>query len=281
MRLNFSHFIHSPNIGARIAAFYWSQTRRFPPAAWEGLHLAKSTKLTFTWNRQLLNAHSWGNGPIILLVHGWNGRASQMSKIGMHLAANGFRAVALELPAHDQHRATHTHLLELADALVCALAAFGPIHGILAHSLGVPVSLLGILQHAYLHRNIRIVAIGAPTQMKMLVENFIQETQMPTSVSSAFLSRLEQNFEAEKKPYPLETSIWDALSLRYMIDKLPNSCLFIHDRQDLLPIHPIEKLVAGRVQSSLLITEGLGHFRTLQNGAVIEKILDFFISEEE
>lgn len=42
-------------------------------------------------------AFEWGSGPLIVLVHGWNGRAAQMAPLATTLAANGFRCVALDV----------------------------------------------------------------------------------------------------------------------------------------------------------------------------------------
>ena len=45
-----------------------------------------------------LVAWSWGEGPTVLLVHGWEGRGSQMAAFAAPLAEAGFRAVAFDAP---------------------------------------------------------------------------------------------------------------------------------------------------------------------------------------
>jgi pimeloyl-ACP methyl ester carboxylesterase len=45
-------------------------------------------------------AWTWGSGPVVLLVHGWGGRAAQMAPLAEHICALGFRAVALDVTAH-------------------------------------------------------------------------------------------------------------------------------------------------------------------------------------
>src|SRR5262249_19040364 len=51
--------------------------------------------------RHALRAYAFGTGAqTVLLVHGWNGHAGQMTRFVRPLVANGFRAVLLDLPAH-------------------------------------------------------------------------------------------------------------------------------------------------------------------------------------
>ena len=43
-----------------------------------------------------MKAWSWGEGPIVLLVHGWNGRATQLGDFVAPLVERGYRVVAYE-----------------------------------------------------------------------------------------------------------------------------------------------------------------------------------------
>lgn len=45
-------------------------------------------------------AFEWGSGPLVILVHGWGGRAAQMAPLAALLASKGYRSVALEIPGH-------------------------------------------------------------------------------------------------------------------------------------------------------------------------------------
>ena len=47
-------------------------------------------------------AWCWGDGPPVVLVHGWGGRATQMAPLAQHLASMGFAAWALDVHAHGQ-----------------------------------------------------------------------------------------------------------------------------------------------------------------------------------
>jgi len=45
-------------------------------------------------------AFEWGEGPLVILVHGWGGRAAQMAPLAVSLAGQGFRCVALDVTGH-------------------------------------------------------------------------------------------------------------------------------------------------------------------------------------
>src|SRR5687767_9628102 len=43
---------------------------------------------------------SWGEGPVVLLVHGWGGHSGQLWKWVDPLVRAGYQAVAVDLPGH-------------------------------------------------------------------------------------------------------------------------------------------------------------------------------------
>ena len=59
---------------------------------------------------------SWGQGPAVLLVHGWEGRAAQWVPMAERLVRSGHRAVMLDLPAHGSSEGSRTHVVAFARA---------------------------------------------------------------------------------------------------------------------------------------------------------------------
>jgi hypothetical protein len=47
-----------------------------------------------------LAATAWGDGPPVLLAHGWESRRSHWSAIVPILAESGYRVIAMDAPAH-------------------------------------------------------------------------------------------------------------------------------------------------------------------------------------
>jgi pimeloyl-ACP methyl ester carboxylesterase len=83
----------------------------------------------------------WGNGPVVYLVHGWGGVSVQLRAFLEPLLAAGHRVVTYDALSHGDsdpgalgpHRTT---VPELAAAFEAVVAAHGPAHAVVAHSLG-------------------------------------------------------------------------------------------------------------------------------------------------
>jgi len=87
---------------------------------------------------------SWGEGPTVLLVHGWNGRAADMAPLAGALARAGYRAVAVDLPAHGRSPGRRTSVADWS-AVLCALGAqLGPLRAVVGHSLGGAATTLAL-----------------------------------------------------------------------------------------------------------------------------------------
>ncbi len=127
------------------------QTRRtIPPwlqaARPLGLHPRRTRRSA--WERRLLDtaervplpsgetALRWGDGPPVLLVHGWEGRSTQLGRFVGPVRAAGFSAVAVDAPGHGDSTATLFSPGGYVDLLVEVDAAVGPVAAVVAHSLG-------------------------------------------------------------------------------------------------------------------------------------------------
>ncbi len=81
-------------------------------------------------------AYSWGSGPTVLLMHGWGGHAGHMTEFVAPLTQAGYRAVAVDAPAHGSSEGRLSSVVHFAAAILTAAETWGPIHGVVAHSFG-------------------------------------------------------------------------------------------------------------------------------------------------
>jgi hypothetical protein len=81
-------------------------------------------------------AWQWGLGPVVLLVHGWEGRGAQLGAFVEPLVRAGFRVVAFDAPAHGESAGSQATLLDFARAVEAVAARVGPIRAVVAHSFG-------------------------------------------------------------------------------------------------------------------------------------------------
>jgi len=72
-----------------------------PVAAAEQAALSKASR--FRYGPDSGNAAwSWGQGPLVILVHGWGGRGAQMAPLATSIAEAGFRCVAFDIAGHGE-----------------------------------------------------------------------------------------------------------------------------------------------------------------------------------
>jgi hypothetical protein len=91
-----------------------------------------------------LAAWSWGDGPVVVLHHGWHGSAAHMAAFVRPLVGSGFRVVAYDAPAHGESPGRTSAAPELARALSAVAAALGGLHGVVAHSVGGAATMLAV-----------------------------------------------------------------------------------------------------------------------------------------
>jgi pimeloyl-ACP methyl ester carboxylesterase len=84
---------------------------------------------------------TWGEGPVVYLVHGWGGWCGQLDAFAAPLAEAGHRVVAFDALGHGgsdpgPSGPGRSTVLELADSLTAVVAGHGPAAAVVAHSLG-------------------------------------------------------------------------------------------------------------------------------------------------
>ena len=82
----------APNLTAAVAERLFYKTRRNGPRPGEREFLEGAMPTTISG----MKAWSWGSGPTVLLVHGWNGRGTQLGAFIEPLVARGYQVVAFD-----------------------------------------------------------------------------------------------------------------------------------------------------------------------------------------
>ncbi|MGH9084591.1 MAG: alpha/beta fold hydrolase [Acidimicrobiales bacterium] len=113
-----------------------------------------------------------GEGPAVLLVHGWRDSSRLWDPLMAELRAGGRAFVAFDLPAHGFSEGERCLVAEVADAILAVAASLGPVDAAVAHSFatsgtclavreGVPVERLVLIAPPLAYRAPSEVAAGA------------------------------------------------------------------------------------------------------------------------
>jgi len=84
-----------------------AMTQRPPISSFEQEAMAQASKMSYGENNKNV-AWVWGDGPLVIFVHGWSGRAAQMAPLALHIANLGFRSVAIDVTGHGDSPKRHT-----------------------------------------------------------------------------------------------------------------------------------------------------------------------------
>ena len=132
-------FIVSDDLGASLAERLFTSPRRHARPERERAVLASGHPFAVDvalrsprWHGAHVTVRGWrwGVGPTVLLVHGWEGRGSQLGAFVEPLVAAGLSVVAFDAPAHGDSPGHRLYLTDLADCIADVAAALGPLHAI-------------------------------------------------------------------------------------------------------------------------------------------------------
>ncbi len=264
-----------PYYAAERAYFLWFKSPRYAVPAREKKWRARAKVYYVHTNTHKVAVYQWlpedtvdarqaSSAPVVVLLHGWSGRATQMGAFVQPLLDSGFQVVALDAPGHGLSSGSESNFFEIEEALQKVCDSLGSVTGFIAHSFGTLV-LAYALRHSL--RCDSVVLLSSPNDMLFLVQRFCKAISLSDKAQAIFLRKLEQRFN---------DNIWNMLTAEINASYLDVPALIIHDKNDEgVPVNMSRRLASAWRNSELLITDGLGHTRILRNKAVIEKAVRF------
>ena len=87
-----------------------------------------------------------GEGPLVILAHGWGGRAAQMIDLAESVARDGYRAVAIDAPGHNTDEQRTSDGFQMAAGLEAVESRFGPPAVVVTHSLGAMAAVMAFAE---------------------------------------------------------------------------------------------------------------------------------------
>lgn len=253
----------STELAARTAWWLWRSPRRFDAPARERELLAKATALRIPVASGHLSGWRWGEGPPVLLVHGWEGRGAQLGSFVEPLVDAGFSVWTFDAPAHGATAGRTASLPAFADAVAATARASGPLAGLVAHSMGAAASAWALAGGL----DCRRVVFVAPPDASLVLERF----QRLVGISDRVRRRMECLLEEVYGTHLSE------VSGPRLGESIRAPLLVVHDRDDqFVPWSDGQAFASSWTRASLMSTEGLGHHRILRDLGVIRRVVAFF-----
>ena len=214
---------------------------------------------------------TWGNGPAVLLMHGWGGARAQMTGVVEPLLAAGYSVVAYDQPAHGESDGKTTNLLEIAPTMDLIAQRAGPFQAILAHSFGTLIT-----SYALVERNFpppeRLVYFGAFNQLLESLPRFQVQAGVSDEIMAGFRAMLYENFGQD---------VLEAITNEFLTPRIHIPALMFHDVADnVTPVEDSRAITRVWKQAQFVETEGLGHRGALQSRSIHEQVVTFLKEAE-
>jgi pimeloyl-ACP methyl ester carboxylesterase len=265
----------APALGARWAERLWFAVPGRPPALGAyriPLPGGERYEVSLTGGRAWpirVVGESWGEGPVVYLMHGWGGHRGQLSAFVGPLIDAGFRVVAFDAPGHGEsapgrHGPGQSSFLEFEAALAAVVRRHGPAHAVVAHSGGAPAAVVAVRRGLPVERLVFVAPMGNPESH---LESFARQLGFGHRTRERLVRRI-----VDRVGVPM--SHFDIAAWASGMATTP--LLVVHDRDDVEVGWPHGAAIAEAWPGArLLSTSGLGHRRILRAPQVVAEVMSF------
>ena len=250
-----------PQRTADIAKNTFLTPRKYPLKPWEQEIEQRAERFSFG---EGLSALRWGDAkPKILLVHGWESRATQMSGFVDLFIELGYQVIAMDAPAHGQSKGVRANPVAFAEAIVSAHSELGPFEAIVGHSMGGSALAIALSEGVSCKK---AVLISSPSTILGVLKSFSNFIGLPTKCGHIFIRLVG---ESAGRPAA-------ALDVTKISKTFTATSLIIHDENDFeIPFENAKAIQGSWPNAELMATQGFGHRAILRQGVVWKAIADF------
>lgn len=248
-------------LGWLALQLFCATPRRRRLRAPERRHLDRARQADLAFEGRRLHVYDWGGeGPAVLLVHGWGGHAGQFHALIEALVAQGRRVVAFDHPGHGRSAGHTTDIAQMARAIETVVGWTGATHTIVAHSLGAPAVALARVRHDRVAFIAAAAKPGAYWDMLSRVLRLSARTKL----------------EGARHVFARTGVTFEDVAMARSLAAFEGEVMFAHDPSDrVTSIDAVAEVVAGRDGATLLRCPKTGHRRILSDTELVGAVLAF------
>jgi pimeloyl-ACP methyl ester carboxylesterase len=258
----------APALAAEVAYAAWrTPGRRVAVHPTEVAVMEQAHTGTIRVRGHRVATYEWGSGSrTVLLMHGWQSRASAFAPLVRELRESGRRVVAFDAPGNGRSSGRSTDVRDYA-AIIAELEPAGGYEAIVAHSFGTPATALALRTGV---RAGRLVTVNGAADFEYLLAAFGRTLGLTPRLLRAVRER------TERRLFRGMDDIWTRFSATSSPLPARIPWLVLHDEDDtVISVAQAESLKAAHPHASLVLTRGLGHNRPLRDDDVLDRIAAF------
>jgi pimeloyl-ACP methyl ester carboxylesterase len=253
----------------RIVAFLFFSPIRFKAPQKEKEVSEQAEKKIIISDGKKIQTYLWGEGPTVLMTHGWSGRGTQFRKFIKPFNDAGYQVVSFDGPAHGKSEGSNTNVTEFHDVIRQLEISNGPFAATIGHSFGGVANLYAHVRGVHTEK---MIMIATPT----ISDDIIKESVRKLNGSPARGEYLKKYIYKRFGIHFEDVSV-----LKLMEEVNDTDLLAIHDVEDKdVPISHPEALLSKYPKANLIKTEGLGHLRILKSPDVVQHCLNYIKTSE-
>jgi pimeloyl-ACP methyl ester carboxylesterase len=259
----------SPKLAALLALRLFMTPPSFPIPRRELEIREKAQLKMLPIDGEEIAVRTWGEGPTVLLSHGWGGRGTQFYALIEALVEAGYRAVAFDVPAHGDSSGKRTNMLKASKTIAGIMEREEPIQAVVGHSFGCGIALLAI--DRYNLPADKVILFSCFTDTLWITEQFAAAFSISEPVVETMRQEAKRRFADHfDKPWD-----WLEISPVITIKKVTGDLLLIHDRHDAeVPYQHALRLKEIAPEIQLLTTERQGHKKILRYKQCIDACIE-------
>ena len=258
----------SPRLAGAPAARLWFTPWRVPAgerhARRQEEWLRPTEALSFEVESNRIAGYTAGDGPTVLLIHGWGESGASLGAFVAPLVAEGYRVVGIDLPGHGASDGGQTDGFRVAAAIRGVCDALGGVRAVVAHSMGATTSLYAASEGMPVDA---LVLIAPSPRLDHALKRFAELLALSPNAVRGLKATIERRYGP---------GVWGTFSGERAASCVRVPGLIVHDRDDpQVALEDSEGLHAAWRGSRLVTTEALGHGKILRDPKVLEEVMSF------
>lgn len=208
-----------------------------------------------------LQGYQLGQGPTVVLVHGWGGGAHQFFPLMRGLSQCGYKALAFDHFGHGHSASKHASLMRFTSAVNSVLnhvnkTSTDGLAAIVGHSMGC-IAIANAQPD--LIKDIPLLFIAPVFNFKKYFIKQVNLLGLHTDISRQYLSRFEKSYLSDL----------DGMELKQKLVNYSSDTVIVHDKMDKESgLLDSIKFCSAFPLTKLQVTRGFGHIRIINSESV-------------